>query len=90
MLANITKIITSESERSTLAMLHAHYLMNKHSLFAKEYEKIFKFVLREPIRDIQKVLLYENTESTILSFKTDNEIMNKLFDLLTKDTCEMI
>ena len=52
MLANVTKVLTSESERSTLAMLHAHYLMNKNSIFAKDYEKIFKFIIREPIRDI--------------------------------------
>ena len=79
MLANITKIITTDSEKSTLAMLHAHYLMNKNSSFTKEYEKIFKFALREPLRDIRKVLSYESTESIILSFKADKSIEKKLF-----------
>ncbi len=87
MLANITKVITTESERSTLAMLHAHYLMNKDSSFAKQYEKIFKFALREPLRDIRKVLYYESTESTILSFKADKNIEKKLFQFLTNDSC---
>ncbi len=64
--------------------------MNKNSLFGKDYEKIFKFVLREPIRDIQKILYQENFESSILSFNTDRNIDQKLFDLLTKDSCKMI
>ena len=71
MLANISKVITTESEKSTLAMLHAHYLMNKNSTFAKQYEKIFKHAIREPLRDIRKVLHYESTESKILSFKAN-------------------
>ena len=79
MLANVSKVLTTESERTTLAMLHAHYLMNKNSTFTKKYEKIFKFALREPLRDIRKVLYYESTESTILSFKADKNIEKKLF-----------
>jgi hypothetical protein len=87
MLANVTKALTTESERTTLAMLHAHYLMNKNSTFTKKYEKIFKLVLRESIRDIQRVLYYENTESTILAFNTNKKIQKKLFEYLTNDSC---
>jgi hypothetical protein len=90
MLANVTKVLTTESERTTLAMLHAHYLMNKNSTFTKKYEKIFKLVLRESIRDIQRVLYYENTESTILAFNTNKKIQKKLFEYLTNDSCQIV
>ena len=58
MLANVSKVLTSESEKSTLALLHSHWLMNNHSNFAIDYEKILKNVLREPIRDIKNILSY--------------------------------
>jgi len=89
-LANVSKVLTSEAERTTLAILHFHYLMNKQSKFTKEYEKIFKYVIREPIRDIQNVLFYDNTESIILSFNTNKVVDKKLFELLTNDTCTMV
>ena len=89
-LANVSKVLTTEAERSTLSIFHAHYLMNIDSTFAKKYEKIFKLVLREPIRDIQNVLQHGNADTDILSFSTDGAVQKKLIEILKKDTCTVV
>ena len=71
-------------------MLHAHYLMNRESNFARNQEKIFKLVVREPIRDIKNILSYENTEKQILSFNVNKVVEKKLFEFLTNDSCTII